>query len=44
MWCETRCDVDHDIRAVVMYEIVKHASQVKPGRSAATPWNLVQSM
>jgi hypothetical protein len=35
------CDVDHDIRAVVMYEIVKLPSQVKRGRNAATAWNLV---
>jgi hypothetical protein len=34
-------DEDHDIRAVVMYEIVKHPSQVSEGRSAATCWNLV---
>jgi len=34
------CDVDHDIRAVVMYEIVKHPSQGNLGRGALTGWNL----
>jgi len=34
------CDVDHDIRAVVMYKIVKLSSRFSVGRSAVTHWNL----
>jgi len=34
------CDVDHDIRAVVMYEIVKLPSRWFGWCSAATTWNL----
>ena len=37
---KTGCDVDHDIRAVVMYEIVKDSSRWFGWCTAATTWNL----
>ena len=37
---KTGCDVDHDIRAVVMYEIVKDSSRWFGWRTAPTTWNL----